>query len=93
MKVMAEDQKEKLKKAAKNVIHLTRVKPHDKVIIVTDKETEEIGRHIHTAASDIASSKLILIEDHTARPAKDLPESLVKQIEEVVPEATVFPLA
>lgn len=87
---MAPDKKEKLKKAAKNVVHLTRVKPHDRVVVITDQETEEIGRHIHAAAKHVASAKLVLIEDHTARPAKELPESLVKEIEEFQPTVSVY---
>src|SRR3989344_6469603 len=51
------------------------VQSDDRVIIVTDKETQEIGSALLQASmTKTQVTKLLVIEDYTDRPAKELSE-------------------
>lgn len=56
------------------------------VLVLTDRETLEVGEAILKAAEKISKdTKLLVLEDYTARPAKALP----KQILDAIPLANV----
>jgi len=63
------------------------VKKGEHVLVVTDRETLEVGKAIYNAAEKVAKGnvKLLKLEDYVERPAKELP----KQILDLIPWANV----
>lgn len=63
------------------------VKKGEHVLIVTDRETLEVGKAIYNAAEKVAKGnvKLLKLEDYVERPAQELP----KQILDLIPWANV----
>ena len=76
-----------LQKGAKNAVEVCMgVKPHEHVMIVTDKGTFEIGNVLRQAAEKITSHvELFVLEDYGRRPIHNLP----KEIEKAVSKADI----
>ncbi len=55
------------------------VGPGERVLIVTDRETVEVGQAIADAAEQLTHGnvKLLLLEDYGPRPAKELPKAVL----------------
>lgn len=84
--------KEKLQMGAYAAINqCLRVQPQDKVVIVTDQETIDIGNAIKSEAAKVTNKVLYLkIEDFTQRPATELPQELVSKIREFKPTVSIY---
>jgi aminopeptidase len=77
-----------LTEGARNAVEVCMsVKNGEHVLILTDRATLEVGKAIADAAEKTSRGnvKLLILEDYTERPAKELP----KQILELVPWANV----
>jgi leucyl aminopeptidase (aminopeptidase T) len=77
-----------LAEGAKNAVEVCMsVKKGEHVLILTDRETLEIGAAISNAAEHVSPGnvKLLVLEDYTSRPAKELP----KEILDTIPWANV----
>jgi leucyl aminopeptidase (aminopeptidase T) len=77
-----------LAEGARNAVEVCMsVKNDEHVLILTDRATLEVGKAIADAAEKTSRGnvKLLILEDYTERPAKELP----KQILELVPWANV----
>ena len=76
----------KLQKGANIAINqCLGVNKKDRVIIVTDKKTLNVGEAIKTEALKQSTNVLFLvIEDYTTRPAKKLPLKMVNEIKKQV---------
>jgi leucyl aminopeptidase (aminopeptidase T) len=63
------------------------IKNGEHVLILTDRQTFEVGKAISDAAETASTGnvKLLMLEDYTERPAKELP----KQIMDLIPWANV----
>lgn len=73
---------------AKNAVEVCMaVKNGEHVLILTDRQTLEVGEAISDAAERVSKGnvKLLVLEDYTQRPAKELP----KQILDMIPWANV----
>lgn len=81
-----------LQKGARNaIVDCLMVKPEDRVFIMTDKETLEIGQALFDEAKKITSEvKMVVLEDYEERPFKELPEGLKKDLIELMPTVTIF---
>lgn len=74
--------------AITNCIELAK---SDRLIIVTDKESFEIGNALKTEAERITPSTLLLkIEDYGTRPMKALPDNMVKDIKVFNPNVSIY---
>lgn len=82
----------KLQKGAKTAIEqCIRVKKTDKVLIITDQDTLEVGNALIEAANILAKqTRMLRIEDYTKRPAKKLPRRLVMDIEYFKPTVAIY---
>ena len=72
-----------LAEGARNAVEVCMaVKKGEKVLILTDHETLEVGRAISDAAERVSNGnvKLLILEDYTDRPAKDLPKEILDTI-------------
>jgi len=81
-----------LQEGARNAVEVCMgVKSGEHVLILTDRETPEVGQALSEAADRISSGnvKLVVLEDYTERPAKELP----KPIQDMIPWANVTFLA
>lgn len=77
--------------ATKNIVEFClKLNNQDKVVIITDKQRERIGQEIALTSSQIATTKLFVVENFTARPARQLPNSLVKEITSFAPTVSVY---
>lgn len=78
-------------KAVENIIqNCLRVKPTDKVVVVTDRERLDIGEAIVAGAAKAAPSRLFVIEDYTKRPAKFLPKKLASELKGFKPTVSIY---
>jgi leucyl aminopeptidase (aminopeptidase T) len=82
----------KLKKGAKTaIINCLEVSSNDRVFILCDLETKEVGQALQKEAelitSDVTHS---LIEDFVERPAKSLPNTLTDFVEEFNPTISIY---
>ena len=82
----------KLQKGANIAINqCLGVNKKDRVIIVTDKKTLNVGEAIKTEALKQSTNVLFLvIEDYTTRPAKKLPLKMVNEIKKFKPNASIY---
>lgn len=77
-----------LAEGARNAVEVCMsVKKGEHVLILTDRETLEVGKAISNVAERVSPGnvKLFVLEDYTGRPAKGLPE----QVLETIPWANV----
>jgi len=77
-----------LQEGARNAVEVCMsVKKGEHVLIVTDRTTLEVGRAISEASERVSKGnvKLLVLEDFTERPAKEIP----KQILNAIPWANV----
>lgn len=84
-----------LQKGAKNAItQCIRLQPNEKIFIVTDKETLEVGNALKTQAEAVVTHpeqvRMVLIEDYLERPATHLPQQLVDDLKNFNPEAGIY---
>lgn len=81
----------KLTPGAKNVVKLLNLQPAERLVIVTDRVREHIGREILQAAQAITESVLFLvIEDFGKRPLEKLPEPMADQIKTFKPQVSAY---
>lgn len=82
----------KLQQGAKQAIeNCLRVINEDRVVIITDNITQEIGQALYAQAQlKTENLKLVMIEDFVSRPAKDLPQSLTDTIEQFAPTVSIY---
>lgn len=74
--------------AIKNCIELKKT---DRIIIVTDTKTLEIGEALLAEAKRITSSTLLIkIENYGKRPMQSLPEKMVKDIKKFRPNVSIY---
>ena len=82
---------EKYKKAKENIVkNCLRIKDDDRVVIITDKETQAIGQAIYERGIRVVPCKVVIIEDYTVRPAKKLPDKLANDITDFKPTVSVY---
>ncbi len=63
----------------------------DRVVVVTDRDREEIGRAIYEQLSQLTDNGLLIfIEDFVSRPAKEFPKELERVIRNFSPTASVY---
>ena len=77
-----------LSEGAKNAVEVCMaVRKGERVLILTDRETLDVGEALSNAANKVSSGnvKLLVLEDYTQRPAKELP----RQIAEAIPSTDV----
>ncbi len=59
------------------------VQPDQRVFILTDRKTLPVGASLYDVAKNVAKScKLMIIEDHVARPAQKLPQVIMDELEQ-----------
>ena len=82
----------KLQSGAKQAIdNCLSVGSKDRVLIVTDKDTLEIGQALFKASRNKSQdTKLLTIEDYTDRPAKELPEKMRQVIIDFAPTVAIY---
>ncbi|RJR26514.1 hypothetical protein C4561_05200 [candidate division WWE3 bacterium] len=82
----------RLKTGSENAIRLClSVQPSDRVVIITDDETMEIGQALQSVSQTITQSvMLIKIEDYIKRPAKELPYDFVQNIRNFNPTVSIY---
>jgi leucyl aminopeptidase (aminopeptidase T) len=58
------------------------VRKDEKVLVLTDRPTREVGEALSNAAEKISNAKaqLFVLEDYTNRPAKELPKTILDAI-------------
>ncbi len=65
--------------------------PTDRLVIITDQETLEIGQALLTEAQKITSSTLLLkIEDYGTRPMQSFPNKLEQDIKTFNPNCSIY---
>ncbi len=72
-----------LAEGARNAVEVCMsVKKGEHVLILTDRETLEVGRAIFDAAERVSKGnvKILVLEDYTDRPAKELPKEILDTI-------------
>ena len=77
-----------LEQGAKNAVEVCMaVRKGEHVLVLTDRETLDVGRAISNAAEKVSNGnvKLFILEDYTERPARELP----KEILDAIPWANV----
>lgn len=81
-----------LQKGAKNaIVDCLAVKPEDRVFIMTDAETLEIGQALFDEAKKITSeAKMVVLEDYAKRPFKEFPKELPEDLLKFIPTVTIF---
>ncbi len=81
-----------LQKGAENAIRdCLRVKLEDKVFIITDKATREIGQALFDEAEKITlESKMVILENYGERPFKKYPKKIEEDIRTFQPTVTIF---
>jgi aminopeptidase len=82
----------KLIKGAKTAINkCLEVTSADRVLIITDEDTKEVGEALRAEAEKNTKNVLyLIIEDFIKRPATKLPNALVSQIKEFKPTVTIY---
>ena len=76
------------KSAVEQCLSVTKA---DRVFIVTDKETQEIGTALEKEALKLTNSvKKIIIEDYVERPALELPAKLIEEINRFKPTTSIY---
>lgn len=72
-----------LQPGAENAIRTClSVQPHERVTVITDRETREIADALVTEIDRLGSEhSLFVLEDESPRPLKDLPESVATDME------------
>ncbi len=58
------------------------VSDFDRVLIVTDRHTNQVTDAIHDIARSITKSRVLVLEDYTSRPMKALPTEIIRSIPE-----------
>lgn len=81
-----------LEKGAKNaIVDCLAVKPSDKVFIMTDEATREIGQALFHETEKITKEvKIVILEDYGERPFKDFPKKLPEDLLEFMPTVSIF---
>ena len=72
-----------LEEGARNAVEVCMsVKKGEHVLILTDRETSDVGNAISKAAEKVSGGnvKLFILEDYTERPAKELPRPILDMI-------------
>ncbi len=82
----------KLQNGASTAINIClSVTNNDRVIIVSDIETYEVGTALKQEALKLTSNVLLLkIEDYISRPADSFPNDLKKAIQEFAPNVSIY---
>lgn len=63
----------------------------DKVFIITDQETLEVGTALKEAALKLTPNvKMVIIEDFIKRPAKKVPQKLIDEIDNFKPNVSIY---
>lgn len=67
------------------------VTARDRVLVTTDRKTEEIGRSLANQAGEAgAEVKLVYLEDYGKRPLTDVPPAMITDAVEFLPTVTFF---
>jgi len=72
-----------LREGARNAVEVCMsVKKGEHVLVLTDRVTHEVGQAIAEAADDLSPGnvRLLILEDYTDRPARELPKQILDQI-------------
>lgn len=82
----------KLERGAKAAINqCLEVNVHDRVVIITDNQSKNIGEALQKAAEQAKSIVLlIVIEEYTSRPAQNLPKKLKQDISDFKPTVSIY---
>lgn len=83
---------DKLQQASYNAINqCLALKPEDKVVIITDVDTKEVGDSLLQEAKRVTSNVLYqIIEEYVNRPAKELPQNMTSEIKEFNPTVSIY---
>lgn len=77
--------------AVNNIVtNCMRLKPNDRLVIVTDEPRLDIGSAIENGAQKVCATKLFKIEDFVQRPAITFPEEFQKAITDFHPTASIY---
>jgi len=81
-----------LQQGARNaIVDCLQVKSEDRVFIMTDEATMEIGQALFNEAKSITTeTKMIVWEDYGSRPFQEYPKKIERDISEYAPTVTVF---
>ncbi len=66
----------KINKAAENAVSLAKVKPEEKILIVTDPPTYEVGEALFKAAKKKAGQALLVLTEPTGQDSSEPPEEV-----------------
>jgi leucyl aminopeptidase (aminopeptidase T) len=72
-----------ISEGAKNAVEVcTAVRNGEHVLVLTDRDTLEVGEALSNAAERVSKGnvKLFVLEDYTQRPAKQLPKEILESI-------------
>jgi aminopeptidase len=80
------------KTGVKNAVQVCmKVQEEDRVLIISDRKTEEIGRALAAEAEGLgAAVKLVLLEDYGKRPMTEVPEALIQDLKDLLPTVTFY---
>ena len=85
------DIQKNLKQAAENIIYKAlEARSNDKLIIITDKNTQKIAKIIAQTAKKLLETKTLVIEDFTPRPARKIPKKLLDEIDKFKPTLSIY---
>ena len=79
-------------KGIRNAVQVCmNVQEEDRVLIITDDETLEIGQALTAEVEKIGSqTKMVKLEDYGPRPMTEVPEELIQALRELMPTVTFF---
>jgi leucyl aminopeptidase (aminopeptidase T) len=77
--------------AVDNIVrNCMRLQPADRLVIVTDRDREDIGQAISAGAEKVCPTKLVLIEDFVERPATSFPDAFAQTLTDFKPTASIY---
>lgn len=81
-----------LQNSAKNaIVNCIELTAKDRLVIVTDQETLEIGEALFEEAQKITKATLFLkIEDYGSRPMQSLPDKMINDIKTFKPNCSIY---
>src|SRR5688572_13937710 len=81
-----------LQKSAENAIkNCLELEPTDKLVIVTDEETQKVANALLDEAKKITQKILFLkIEDYGTRPMKEFPTKMKEDIDNFKPNVSIY---
>jgi leucyl aminopeptidase (aminopeptidase T) len=84
-----------LSRGAENAVRVCMgIGPNDRVVVLSDAATEEIGLALAAESREAgAATELLMLEEFTRRPATGLPDALQQRIDEIKPTAGFFAAA